>query len=125
MKTKDFSSEKQQIEQLHKEIDKITAPLWKKIHRLEAKIKTCEHPISYVLQGKWKPNDAVYFNNGEPEFRVCTICGYAEEGWGCGFQKLGQHLYSEIKEVSREEAQKYVKKMHYQRNISEWGNHYT
>jgi len=125
MKIKDFSSEKQQIEQLRKEIDKITAPLWREIHKLEAKIKTCEHPISHILQGKWREDDgsSAYVDFTEPEFRVCTICGYAEEGWGCGFQKLGRHLYSEIKEVERDVAQKYVKNMHYQRDIHEWGNH--
>jgi hypothetical protein len=66
--------------------------------------KSCKHPISQIIQGKWRDNEWLH---PDPEFRVCKICGYAEEGWGCGFWNLAPNNYN-IPEVSREEARKHV-----------------
>jgi len=41
-------------------------------------------------------------------FRVCTKCGYAEEGWGSGYSNLNNN-YKDVKIMSRDEASKYVR----------------
>lgn len=49
-------------------------------------LKKCRHPRAYVLEGEYEP--AGTFGSADAPFRVCTLCGYAEEGWGCGYWKL-------------------------------------
>ena len=86
------------------------------IERLDAKIKklekqreetyaksqkSCSHPASEVIEGEYKSGH--YFTS--PPFRVCKLCGYAEEGWHCGYWKLSDGY---IPSVSREYAMKYV-----------------
>lgn len=52
-----------------------------------------------------------------PPFRVCTDCGFAEEGWSCGYQILGRRQYNAFPIVSRTAAARY------QRGKL-WPNHY-
>lgn len=40
----------------------------------------CPHPADEVFQGEC--------GRGEPPFRVCVACGYAEAGWGDGYTQL-------------------------------------
>ena len=51
--------------------------------------------------------------------RVCMLCGYAEEGWGCGFWKL-RYNYEPVVKLPRELLfQKYVKKFWTQDMLNE------
>lgn len=51
------------------------------------RIKTRE--FIHMLQNKCKHTDVVETSLGtHPPFRVCRECGYAEQGWGCGYWKL-------------------------------------
>ena len=34
-------------------------------------------------------------DHGRPPFRVCEDCGFAEEGWSCGYQILGGRVFCE------------------------------
>lgn len=43
-----------------------------------------------------------------PPYRVCRTCGYAEEGWGCGYWKLAPRVF-EVPHLSREAAWKFVR----------------
>ncbi|RKZ95081.1 MAG: hypothetical protein DRQ40_04490 [Gammaproteobacteria bacterium] len=74
-----------------------------KAARMEVQ-KSCEHPDEEVVEGKYEPCS---YANATPPFRVCKLCGYAEQGWGCGYWKLGHGLYS-IPIVSRSEAFEFV-----------------
>lgn len=47
------------------------------------------------------------FDEPLPPFRVCANCGYAEEGWYCGYKFLA-HDGQEIPTMSREGAQSFV-----------------
>lgn len=87
------------------------------IERLDAKInaleeqrkvlskngqKKCSHPASEILEAEYV--GGTYFST--PPFRVCKLCGYAEEGWHCGYWKLRDD--NPVPSVSREAAMKYV-----------------
>jgi len=61
----------------------------------------CKHPADQILEGPYQDG---YFT--QPPFRVCKLCGYAEEGWHCGYWKLRDS--TEVGSVSREYAMKYV-----------------
>lgn len=54
------------------------------VTKLQAK---CKHPMKSVIEAEYMPSESEFFN-ALPPFRVCTLCGYAEEGWGCGYDKL-------------------------------------
>lgn len=49
--------------------------------------------------------DGIVFNR--PPFRVCTDCGLAEEGWGCGYQILKGEAHD--RGVTREFADVHVR----------------
>ena len=64
--------------------------------------KQCKHPRELIVEGEFIPSGA--YCHASPPFRVCTACGYAEEGWHCGYWKLDGNCNC----VDREEAMKYV-----------------
>lgn len=77
--------------------------------------KECPHPVEYLLE-------ALSYDNGFGEsyygysgivspFRVCTLCGWAEEGWG--YWRLGRNEYNVRQTQAKgsaghSEAQKFV-----------------
>lgn len=62
-----------------------------------------------VLEANYRPSGNGFF--GEPPFRVCRDCGYAEEGWDCEYLKLGSlKLQSVPIKVDRATAYQYVVK---------------
>jgi len=63
----------------------------------------CDHPE--IVEGKPRISD--YLGCSDPPFRTCTECGYAEEGWGCGYNLLNKR---NVPEVERDEAFKYVRR---------------
>lgn len=63
-------------------------------------------PHNNVVEGTFYPEESSL--HSLPPFRVCTECGYAEEGWGCGYSFLEDKENREIKNVSREKAKNYV-----------------
>jgi hypothetical protein len=75
----------------------------------------CKHPVSEILEGRYEPESTYAY--AKPEFRVCKLCGYAEEGWGSGFWKLARGIYDGIPQLSRDEAFKYVLKFHTQDDL--------
>lgn len=115
MKINYYKKEKQEIKELHKSIadltDKVTAPLWKRIAELESKIKKCKHPESEIVEGEYISTGPYSHDwDGEcatPPFRVCKICGFAEQGWGCGYKVLAPNNYH-IPTIKRSKAMKYV-----------------
>lgn len=76
----------------------------------------CNHPVDSILEMPYKPS--THFFHATPNARVCCQCGYAEEGWGCGFWKL--NTATKVPEVDRSHAmQFYVLKMYSQKELSE------
>ena len=68
---------------------------------------SCTHPN--IVEGAYKP-EGILFGRTEAPFRVCTCCGYAEQGWHCGYSFLNQKKGQEaILTVTREAALKYVR----------------
>lgn len=70
----------------------------------------CEHPISEVREAEYESS---WISTLSP-FRVCLKCGYAEEGWHCGYWKLHRNKYGPISDgeilgMSRKEARKHVR----------------
>ncbi len=77
--------------------------------------ETCQHPTDELLEVAYEPS---MFFDARPPFRVCKLCGYAEEGWGCGYWKLNAPR-EEIAQISREKARRdYVLKFYYQEEIT-------
>lgn len=60
----------------------------------------CKH--ARVIETRYEEES--YVSYAKPEFRVCLACGFAEEGWRCGFQILTAK--PERTRVDREEAYK-------------------
>lgn len=75
----------------------------------------CKHPVEEWFEIPYKPCD---YGHSSPELRVCKLCGYAEEGWGCGFWKLDG--YFEVPKISRNRAHKdYILKLYSQSDLNE------
>lgn len=106
-KVNTFEKEKSEIKKIYKEIDTLTAPLYEKIAKLQRTIDKCAHPPTHIIEGEYDPDDG--WRDAIPPFRVCTICGYAEEGWGCGYWKLSTDNIK-IPELTRTEARKFATK---------------
>ncbi len=79
----------------------------RRVEALTRLISECKH-VDY-LEGRWEKGFDVGY--AKPDFRVCTSCGYAEEGWGCGYSLLGPNDYK-CNKVERQEAWKYVRKFY-------------
>jgi len=51
--------------------------------RIEMQLN-CEHKNTTEIEYKHDP----YGYNHTPPYRICADCGFAERGWGCGYQIL-------------------------------------
>lgn len=71
---------------------------------------TCEHPS--ILEGNYH-SDTSGLCLHQPPFRVCYDCGYAEEGWHCGYSFLTHGSYGEdelrIPQIDRDRAREFVR----------------
>lgn len=94
------------IEGLDKELKKLKDRRDARLASLQSK---CKHKSIY--EGEYK--EQVYFDS-LPTFRVCSDCGYAEEGWGCGYYLLN----GEAIQVKRDFAQKHVLKWNSQTEMN-------
>lgn len=74
--------------------------------------ETCTHPKEEILEGEFSGSVHVL-----PPFRVCKTCGYAEEGWDRGYLKL-DYQDNEVSHISRQEAEKYVRRLFTQDELS-------
>lgn len=91
-----------------------------KIQQLEFRLMDkCTHPFDAIREGRYIP--AGNWGSATPDMRVCTDCGYAEEGWGCGYWKLNVDytLRDSIPQISRDEAFKHVRKFWTQEAMSQ------
>jgi hypothetical protein len=71
---------------------------------LEQIQEVCPHPVESLLEAPYQS----YCESVSPPFRVCRLCGYAEEGWGCGYQKLGPNNY-DVPTLNRDRVFELVK----------------
>lgn len=72
----------------------------------------CQHPIDALIEGQYQ---STYYST-TPPFRVCKLCGYAEEGWYCGYWKLQGN---DIPQLPNEVAHKLVLKFYTQEKMNE------
>lgn len=93
----------EQIAQAESDVDLAEAKLEFVIDHVQ---KQCQHD-GLILEAD-RPYD--------PPYRVCTRCGYAEEGWHCGYWKLDDR--KEIRKVSRDDAGKYIRRLMSQADLS-------
>lgn len=75
----------------------------------------CKHPANEIVEGDYRSYQ--YLDRTDPPFRVCRACGYAEEGWGCGYWKLGK--YSSVPRLSHDDAWKFILKFYSQEKLNE------
>ena len=76
----------------------------------------CDHPVEEWLETPHKPQGYITYASGP--IRVCKLCGYAEEGWGCGFWKLEDYDL-DIPQIKRDTAhQNFILKLYTQRDLN-------
>lgn len=75
-------------------------------------ILKCKHSKSKVVEVN--PTEYKFIENNEPPFRICKNCGYAEEGWGCGYWKLD---YENVPLVKRDSIE-FINEFNTQANLS-------
>lgn len=64
-------------------------------------IRVCKHPKKYIVEVEYKKYQ--YIDSCDAPYRVCTRCGYAEEGWGCGYWKLAPN--AEVRSAKRKDIE--------------------
>lgn len=102
-------SKRQKLKKLITNLKEESAQLNAKIDKLNDKLMTkCPHPIESLREGEYEK--AGNWGSATPPMRVCTDCGYAEEGWGCGYWKLDTDYNVAVPKLSRDEAFKHVRK---------------
>lgn len=70
---------------------------------LKAQI-ACSHPLKAIVEGAYVPRED---GHSLPPFRVCRNCGYAEEGWYCGYSLLAPNTYG-LDTIDRDKAWKLI-----------------
>lgn len=96
-----FEEEKKQISELRLEQEEIEKQIDKLISSIK---KNCKHPVSHIVEIPYKPRGSHDWDGevSDPPYRICKICGYKEEGWGCGYNKL-KYPKAEITMINRHE----------------------
>lgn len=61
----------------------------------------CKHPLDAIFECSYE-TDSIWTR---PPARVCRLCGYTEDGWGCGHWKL---CGDGIPIITRAQLQKYA-----------------
>lgn len=109
-------SKRQKLKKLIAELKSQRAQLNNKVEQLETKLMTkCPHLIEALREAKAVSSSW----SATPPMRVCTDCGYAEEGWHCGYWKLDTDYGVEIPKLSRDAAFKFVRKFWTQNAMAE------
>lgn len=102
-------SKRQKLKKLIASLKEERVNLNTRIEKLETKLMDkCPHPFEALRVGNFIPANS--WGSPTPDMRVCTDCGYAEEGWGCGFWKLRTDYGVDIPSMSRDAAFKFVRK---------------
>ena len=80
-------------------LDKVVTKNRLKLAKLRLELMyICKHPKDKIVGYKYK--DYSYLGALSP-YRVCSECGLAEEGWGCGYKILQPDCY-DIETESRD-----------------------
>lgn len=69
---------------------------------LDTLIAACPHKREYIIEAR-----------RTPPYRVCMYCGYAEEGWGCGYSLLLPLVYSGVPRWGEWDAWNFVRKFYH------------
>lgn len=102
-----------QIEELDREIQALKDDREARLLELQA---GCDHPVDDIFEVDYRDGGILF--SATPPFRVCRKCGYAEEGWHCGYWKLDTR--EEVPTISREKARRdYVLKFYTQEQMNE------
>ena len=74
------------IEKLHDKRQEIIA----------ATVASCDHPLEAIRELPYNANPLF---TAKP-WLVCTKCGYAEEGWYCGYKRLAHAEYKDVPKIT-------------------------
>jgi hypothetical protein len=102
---------RQKLFRLQDQIEKLQADANALIDEM---CKECIHPIDQVVEAEPEEND--YHRLYDTDFRLCKLCGYAENG-AYGYHKLGRGVLADygdgegIPVVNRNDAEKMITKM--------------
>lgn len=106
------------VSKLRKQVNAIDSGIDKLEERREKTIRSfqsrCKHPATQIREA---PHYSSGYGYSDPPFRVCIDCGYAEEGWHCGYWKLRDD--EDVAEINRDAAWEYVLKFYTQEELSD------
>ena len=63
--------------------------------------RECQHPEEHVVEAPYEEDQFGGCRHSAP-FAVCTLCGYSEQGWGCGYWKL--KVNSDTPQITRDKG---------------------
>lgn len=77
-------------------------------------IEKCPHPDSEIVEA--------LYDDDTPPYRICKICGLAEEGWGKGYSVLDPNIYcGSVPKITRSEAKLLTRKYIFQNPSTKFG----
>ena len=120
-----MNSKRKKIAKIRKQMKEVCEPFFEQmkvackpfqdeIDAIQKEIDNCEHPLKSIVEGAYIPSGP-YSHDWDGEcatspFRVCKECGYAEKGWGGGYNVLtkGYKLDRAIPTIKRKDAERFV-----------------
>jgi hypothetical protein len=66
---------------------------------INSAVASCDHPLEAIRE---LPYNANPFFTAKP-WLVCTKCGYAEQGWYCGYKRLKHAEYKNPPKITHEQ----------------------
>ncbi len=77
------------IEKLHDKREEI----------INAAVASCDHPLEAIRELPYNANPLF----PEKPWLVCTKCGYAEQGWYCGYKRLKHAEYKNPPKITHKQ----------------------
>jgi hypothetical protein len=67
---------------------------------IDLTVAGCSHPLEAIYELPYKPHEWL---QADAPWLICSLCGYTEEGWGCGYKKLRHAEYAKPPTITKEQ----------------------
>jgi hypothetical protein len=85
-----------ELEDIQQRLDVIYA---EKEALIRKTVSECSHPLEAIYELPHKYHEWL---QAERPWLICSLCGYTEEGWGCGYKKLRHAEYEDLLIINKE-----------------------
>jgi hypothetical protein len=83
------------------EIDKrLAAVKAERVALIQDTVAGCSHPLEAIYELPYKQHEWL---QADRPWLICSLCGYTEEGWGCGYNKLRHAEYAKPLTITKEQ----------------------